>query len=1028
MRYPLARYIIFFSLLISSFVLHASESAAIANGTQWLLAQQRSDGSWGDDVNTRYMVTAEAVNALLKTAQRNNAYYKGISWLQNHASQNTDYSSRKIQSLSYHGDILTSSYEYLSNNQDNDTTAIATSGWGVTGQYRGSNLDTALALLAQSYGSNAAVQAAPVNFLISNQINGNGGWSLSNDTTPDAFTTAVVLRALSRLENLYGSITSSILSNAAISLDTLQVTSTPRVRALIALALEESNQGMATKTAIINSLVASFTMNDFTGMDVAAVATALQAIGVVNGYADPSKTNAIAFSDNQVRTGITSGMDRNLLDDISVIEAESFEGSIIVDSPDDITDLSYFPNAKTLIITGNTLANVGTNNFLPIKDLVNLETLVLAGTGISVAQASAIISHLTNLKYLDLTGLAFNSTADLMFLEDLDNLETLIFYSPASVYASCFGLTQTGDLYGDVDSDGADDCEEYTATTNIWNANSKPQFVRSPDINNAYYSMKGADFFDFKDLSGLGWNDVLDGWHAAWADLDADADPDLIVYVHGAGEQWDTLSCDYDCGGDYDGDWNGKLLFYEYDDVNKTFIRNTSVVDSTPNGSTMPDDRPAGDIFDIYFFDFDSDGDKDVLLSTYELNLYENKGNMNFDRVTEEVGLLGELGFFAQILDVNMDGHNDIFLTTREELFVYEPHDPANPASPLTGEYVNQTGAISSHDWGTVFGTLDIDNDKKIDLVSFTGGSNPITVHLNASTGGNIAFNSYPLSADNFPGYMATYNWQDKAIVEDYDKDDDFDLIVFETRIIEAGPWAFDYAGTAVRFFRNDTLGGIPSFVEDTSKFVEHPGGYNDFYRGGAVLDMNNDGFIDLLKSEKSLIRTRPLINDGNQFILDDSKRSGITVGTNKYPMTAPLDSDGDVDLFIPKASGYGAFHLEPLENLESIQGVGTSLIGNNGFFVRVIGDPKGISTLLSTKDAYGAKVTVTYGMQQTVRQVLPKFGEDNLLHFGIGAETSATIDVVWPSGLTDSKTINNLADSTTSKIVIFNESVLTSP
>ena len=50
-----------------------------------LAGAQNADGSWGGYDETRFVVTAEAVTALRAFGLRDAAYYRGVTWLENHA-------------------------------------------------------------------------------------------------------------------------------------------------------------------------------------------------------------------------------------------------------------------------------------------------------------------------------------------------------------------------------------------------------------------------------------------------------------------------------------------------------------------------------------------------------------------------------------------------------------------------------------------------------------------------------------------------------------------------------------------------------------------------------------------------------------------------------------------------------------------------------------------------------------------------------------------------------------------------------
>jgi len=86
-------------LLVHPVLSFASYESNNANASSWLSGQQNADGSWGATVSEKFLYTVEAVQALHAVGQRNAAYFRGITWLENHAADNADYSARRIVSI-----------------------------------------------------------------------------------------------------------------------------------------------------------------------------------------------------------------------------------------------------------------------------------------------------------------------------------------------------------------------------------------------------------------------------------------------------------------------------------------------------------------------------------------------------------------------------------------------------------------------------------------------------------------------------------------------------------------------------------------------------------------------------------------------------------------------------------------------------------------------------------------------------------------------------------------------------------------
>src|SRR5208337_537671 len=134
-----------FILVVTAFPAHADNtySANAANAVKLLLTLQNTDGSWGGD-DVKMLCTVEAVTALQALNQRVPAYYWGITWLENHSAPTVDYAARRIIALSSHGDNLSADLALMEAAQT--LTSPGNSGWGLTQNYQGSPIDSAMAL------------------------------------------------------------------------------------------------------------------------------------------------------------------------------------------------------------------------------------------------------------------------------------------------------------------------------------------------------------------------------------------------------------------------------------------------------------------------------------------------------------------------------------------------------------------------------------------------------------------------------------------------------------------------------------------------------------------------------------------------------------------------------------------------------------------------------------------------------------------------------------------------------------------
>ncbi|WP_281184377.1 CARDB domain-containing protein [Trichlorobacter lovleyi] len=169
----------------------------IDNGVTWLTGHQQADGSWYDLSLTAERDTAEVVSTLQRFPSALQAFQAGFSWLGAASSVNTDYLSRRIETLAKSAGDNSALLNALLANRNSD------GGWGAGKNYLSTPIDTALALkaLAVAGYADASVISKAVSYLQSSQ-NSDGGWS-GDDPASTIQPTASVLTAFAGLRGRY---------------------------------------------------------------------------------------------------------------------------------------------------------------------------------------------------------------------------------------------------------------------------------------------------------------------------------------------------------------------------------------------------------------------------------------------------------------------------------------------------------------------------------------------------------------------------------------------------------------------------------------------------------------------------------------------------------------------------------------------------------------------------------------------------------------------------------------------------------
>lgn len=399
----------------------------------------------------------------------------------------------------------------------------------------------------------------------------------------------------------------------------------------------------------------------------------------------------------------------------------------------------------------------------------------------------------------------------------------------------------------------------------------------------------------------------------------------------------------------------------------------------------------------IYFFDYDGDGDLDGLLLNHNpkslpvlnvaktkellkvpdpdrgLCLYRNDGG-KFTDVTAEAGLNGSAlsyGLGLAISDIDRDGDPDFYVSNDYEVpdYLYYNNGDGTFTDRL-GEEMGHTshfsmgsdiGDVNNDGWPDVF-TLDMlpasnrrqkllmpdDNRSKLDLNLASGFHHQTMrnmLHLNR---GNGSFAETGRMAG-----VAMTDWSWSALLADFDNDGDQDLHV-------TNGYLKDYTNM-------DFIKYMEDFVAEKGRLQRTD--LRELLENMPASDLNNFVFQ----------------NKGNGTFNDVTNAWGLARPSNSNgAVYADLDDDGDLDLVVNNVNQPAFIYRN--ETAKS-----------NWLKVQLVGQRGNINGI-------GARVEISYAGGQQVREMYPSRGYlssvDLVLHFGLGARSQVQRMVInWPDG-----------------------------
>jgi hypothetical protein len=413
--------------------------------------------------------------------------------------------------------------------------------------------------------------------------------------------------------------------------------------------------------------------------------------------------------------------------------------------------------------------------------------------------------------------------------------------------------------------------------------------------------------------------------------------------------------------------------------------------------------------------DYNNDGWEDLFVTFYGQNkLYRNNGDGTFTDVTKQAGLENaktRWGAGCTFVDYNRDAHLDLFVSN------YVEFDTARIPKPGQNVYCNWKGVpVNCGPRGLPAGYHSLyrnNGDGTFTDVSAKAGVDKLRGSYGMTVvAADFDEDGWPdifVACDSTPSFLLMNQhdgtFREEGVIRgvalsddgmeqagmgvgvgDYDLDGHLDL--FKTHFTE------DTEG----LFRNN---GKAEF-ENTTR-AAHVGTENRYICWGAgIVDLDNDGFPDLFMAagsvypevEKTLpqyphknprVVFRNLGNGTFEELIEEAGPGVAALHSSRGCAFGDFDNDGDLDILIVNMSEVPSL----LRN---------DIRGNNHWLkIKLIGTK-------SNRSAIGTRVLARYGKKIQAQEVLSQSSfyssNDPRLHFGLGPETSADLEIRWPSGL----------------------------
>ena len=412
--------------------------------------------------------------------------------------------------------------------------------------------------------------------------------------------------------------------------------------------------------------------------------------------------------------------------------------------------------------------------------------------------------------------------------------------------------------------------------------------------------------------------------------------------------------------------------------------------------------------------DYNNDGFEDLFCTYFGQNkLYHNNGDGTFRDVTKASGLWNESprwGAGCTFIDYDRDGYLDLFVSNYLQFdFKRVPKPGANSNCNWKGIPVECGPRGLPPGYHSLYRN---NGDGTFTDISAQAGISELRSYGMTTIAADLNEDGWPdilVACDSTPSLLLINNGKGRFSEEGV------------LRGVALSDDGMEQAGMGIGVGDYDLEGHLDifktHFAEDSNGLYHNDGrgNFEDVTRmakigvetryvcwGAGIIDLDNDGLPDLFMTTGSVypqvqktlpqypnkgprVIFRNLGNGTFEELIDEAGPGISSPHSSRGCAFGDFDNDGDIDILVVNLN-------EPPSLLRNDLG------GQHHWLkIKLVGTK-------SNRSAIGARVTVAYGRKRQAQEVLSQSSfysaNDPRLHFGLGAEKTADVEVRWPSGL----------------------------